>query len=217
MKANFNSLKTNLLSRSDETKTVKMLYFETIDVTKRGKYIQKLKALHKDVNISDVIDFIGSLLPKIIHHRNLLKNYCTNLKIILENINDCIVMGLDFSENLTVPVKQEPQSLHWSKDQKTVHSGILKLNSIKQYHPYFPDDLQHDQSFVATVIENMLDGIDVDGKVLVIISDNCSAQFKSVHNFTDLQNLANKLQVAIIRIYGIPGHGKNEIDCGLVQ
>ena len=93
-----------------------MLYFEKVDViTKRGKYIKKLKALHKDVNISDVIDFIGSLLPKIIHHRNLLKNYRTNLKIILENINDCIVMGLDFSENLTVPVKQEPQSLHWSK------------------------------------------------------------------------------------------------------
>ena len=210
-------MKTSLLSHSDETKTktVKILYFDNVDViTKKGKHIKRLKAHHKDVNIPFVPDFITSLLPKIIHHINLLKNYHTNMKTILENIDNCIVVGLDFSENLNCASKTGASVFAlWSKDQKTVHSGILKLNGEKQYHPYFSDDLQHDQSFVATVIENMLDGIDVVGKTLVIISDNCCAQYKSVQNFTDHQNLANKLQVTIVRIYGIPGHGKNEIDC----
>ena len=125
IKANFNSLKTSLLSHSDETKTktVKILYFDNVDViTKKGKHIKRLKAHHKDVNIPFVPDFITSLLPKIIHHINLLKNYHTNMKTILESIDNCIVVGLDFSENLTVPVKQEPQSLHYGQRTRKLYT-----------------------------------------------------------------------------------------------
>ena len=44
-----------------------------------------------------------------------------------------ISIDFDFSENLTIPVKEEPQSLSWHHEQKSVHSGILKTNGEKRY------------------------------------------------------------------------------------
>ena len=148
------------------------------------------------------------MLPNIIHHRNLLKNYRSNIDIVIESIDHRVQLWLDFSENLTVPVKQEPQSLHWSKEQKTVHSGILKMNGEKQYHPYMSDDLKHDQCFVSNVVGNMVAEVNISAEMtLLIVSDNCPGQYKSVQNFFDMQNLCNKHGVRIVRVYGIPGHG----------
>ena len=47
---------------------------------------------------------------------------------------------------------------------------------------------------------------------LLIESNNCSAQYKSSQHFNDLQNLSNHLQKTVIRIFGIAGHGKGEVD-----
>ena len=46
----------------------------------------------------------------------------------------------------------------------------------------------------------------------VILSDNCSSQYKSALSFHILQNLASKYNIKIIRVYGCAGHGKNEVD-----
>ena len=100
------------------------------------------------------------MLENIIHHRNSLKNYCINIPIVLENVDQSIELWFDFSENLTVPVKQEFQSLHWSKEQKWVHSGILKMNGNKVYHGQMSDDLKHDQPFVKLVMDRMLEKVD---------------------------------------------------------
>ena len=48
---------------------------------------------------------------------------------------DTIPVDVDFSENLSVPTKYEPQSLHWSHSQVTVHSGILKNIGGKKLSP----------------------------------------------------------------------------------
>jgi hypothetical protein len=45
-------------------------------------------------------------------------------------------MDLDLAENLTIPIRESPQQMHWHKKQVTVHSGILKMNGDKEYHPY---------------------------------------------------------------------------------
>ena len=47
---------------------------------------------------------------------------------------------------------------------------------------------------------------------IVIESDNMPSQYKLLQHFSDLQNLANKHKKIIIRIYGIVGHGKGEVD-----
>lgn len=51
-----------------------------------------------------------------------------------------------------------------------------------------------------------------EGTTVIITSDNCSSQYKSANFFSDLQNLATEFNVTIVRIYGIAGHGKNEVD-----
>ena len=108
----FQSLK-NDLNRHHQSKYVKMLYFDKIEsMSKNGKISKRLKAVSIEVNISFVLDFIEKMLPNIIHHRNLLRNYRTNINTVLTNINNLIQLWIDFSENLTVPVNKEIQSLH---------------------------------------------------------------------------------------------------------
>ena len=60
----------------------------------------------------------------------------------------------------------------------------------------------------------MLDSIIVpEGCTLIITCDDCTCQYKSVQHVYHLQKLATELKTTIIRIYGIAGHGKNEVDC----
>ena len=120
-------------------------------------------------------------------------------------------MDVDFSENLTIGIKWEPQSLHWSK--KPVHSGIVKANQTKVYHPFISDDSTHDQVFVRIALEEMLAVTDLsDCSMVVIESDNCSSQYKSMHHFHDFQEICNTINKPVIRIYGIAAHGKGEVD-----
>lgn len=56
-------------------------------------------------------------------------------------------MDIDFAENLTVLVKYEPQSLHWIKEQVTVHSGLIKVNGAKSYNLYFSETPKYMTTF----------------------------------------------------------------------
>ena len=79
------------------------------------------------------------------------KSMAANLVFILDFISKRLTGRL-----LKIPVKFEPQSLHWSHEQITVHSGILKYNGVKSYHPYISDDRKHDQHFVKIAMKEML-------------------------------------------------------------
>ena len=73
-----------------------------------------------------------------------------------------------------------------------------------------PDDRKHDQKFVNNVIK---EGITFEeNSYLVIGSDYCKCQYKSVEHFADLQNISDKVYVPIIRVFGIAGHRKGEVD-----
>ena len=213
IKGNLEILKSTLEENSNENITVKMLHFvQREETTKKGKTVNRLKAEAIDCNISWVLNFLETLLPSIINHRNLLKNYCTNIETLINSVEHVAEIGLDFSENITLPVNKEPQSLHWGgcKEQKTVHSGLSRTGGTKTF---ISDDLTHDQAFVKVAIEEILDKINIQpGQTIIISSDNCTSQYKSSQHFHDLQVIATKYNVRRIRIYGIAGHGKNEID-----
>lgn len=59
---------------------------------------------------------------------------------------------------------------------------------------------------MVTEVEN-LDNFDST----IIESGNCKGQHKSAQYFYDIQQLANKLEKSIIRIYGVEGHGKRGV------
>ena len=122
-------------------------YFqETNIITKKGKETKRLKLLKTDADMVFLVNFVDNILAKLIYHRNILKHY-RNTQSIFESLFDSVSIDIDFAENLTVPVKYEPQSLHWAHEQVTVHSGITKVNGEKTY-PYFSDSLKHDKVFV---------------------------------------------------------------------
>ena len=162
-------------------------------------------------DIHDILEFISDLLPGIIYHRNHLRHFRQCLPEVLNLFDNCVIIDADFSENLTVPVKYEPQSMHWAHEQVNIHSGITKVSGEKIYHPYFSDDKSHDVVFTDLVNKEMLTATDVGNADLIIIeSDNCSSQYKSAAHFSKLQELSNAYQKP--RIWSIAGHGKGEVD-----
>ena len=137
------------MAKGDQDVTINFQYFVKKDVEKKGKIERCLVAESKSVNISFLLNFNDEILAKIIHHRNLLSNFRFEYPKVLQSL-PTTESNIDFSENLTLLLPQEIQSMHWgqAKTNVTVHSGLLKKEGIKQYHPYFSDDLIHDQSFV---------------------------------------------------------------------
>ena len=122
-------------------------------------------------------------------------------------------VDIDFSENLTVPVKFKRQSLNWCHNQVTVHSGILKCNGKKNYVAHFSDDHKHDHLLVDNVVKNIIGNADLTSASTILIqSDNCSSQYKSACHFSHLQKLANSQQKQVLRLWSIAGYGKGEVD-----
>ena len=67
--------------------------------------------------------------------------------------------------------------------------------------------------FVELVSVEMLKSVVTENGIhLIVKSDNCSAQYKSAQHFFHLHELSTEKQIPIIRIYGIAGHGKGEVD-----
>ena len=105
VKENWVQLKNELLSRSNPNVLVGMMHFEKVStVNKQGKEVIRLKPLRSEMNIASIITFIADLMPNIIHHRNQLKHYRNTISEITDMF-DTVSIDIDFSENLSVPVK----------------------------------------------------------------------------------------------------------------
>ena len=73
-------------------------------------------------------------------------------------------------------------------------------------------DRKHDKQFVQIVLEEMLLKVEyITAETIVIESDNCSSQYKSVVHFQGIQDLSNKYKSTIICVYSIAKHGKGEV------
>lgn len=76
------------------------------------------------------LTFLFLFLGKAIHQPNQLHHYQNAIHLFRDNF-DVLCLAIDFSENLNILVKFEPQSVHWHHDTSTVHSGIVKLHEEK--------------------------------------------------------------------------------------
>lgn len=69
--------------------------------------------------------------------------------------------------------------MYWrqAKGEVTIHSGKLKFEGKKVYHPHVSNDLSCDQSFVFVTLNVLLSDADIDsGTTLIVNSDNCCCQ-----------------------------------------
>ena len=86
--------------------------------TKKDKELTKLTATATNGNIQFFLNFIDQLLLKMIHHRIHLHHYRYSIQKVLQNV-DAVCQNVDFAVNLSITVKYEPQSQHWSHEQVT--------------------------------------------------------------------------------------------------
>jgi len=209
---NWNRLSGKLKELSNDTLHIPFTTFDMIEhINQKGKTAKHLKPVCKESSLKEIVVFLNGILPNIVNHRNHLHHYRNVIQLFRNNFH-VLFMDIDFSENLTIPVKFEPQSMHWYHETVTIPSGIIKLHGNKSYHPYISDDKKHDQKFVKIVLEEMLETLDSIPEMCVIESDNCSGQYKSAQHFYDIQELSNKLGTPIVRLFSIAGHGKGEVD-----
>ena len=85
---------------------------------KDGKEMKKLTPVSHQVTLEYLLQFLQNLLPNLIHHRNLLRLF-RNTKRMFMDLFECVYLDVDFSENLTIDIKYEPQSRYWSKTTVT--------------------------------------------------------------------------------------------------
>ena len=112
--------------------TLKPFYIRTEMVeftSKKGITSKHLKPVKKMSFLPDIVSFANSILLSIINH-NHLHHYHNAIHCFKDNF-DVLYLDIDCSENLSIPVNFEPQSMHWRKDTITVHSGIVKLHGEK--------------------------------------------------------------------------------------
>ena len=127
--------------------------------------------------MSFIVDFISERLALFFSSLESVKRSLQYL--IIQRAFYTVSIDIDISENLSIPIKYELQSLHWRHSQVIVHSGIMKNAEEKYYHAYFSDDRKHDQAFVKLAMEEMLNEAEIDSdKYIIIESDNCSSQYK---------------------------------------
>lgn len=210
---NWQKFVSSILQNSSADVAVPFSFFSTTAYLKKNNQEGKrLEAVHTSSNLFEITEFITEMMPKIIHHRNQLKNYRAIIHTFREHHN-AVLIDIDFSEKLKVPIKFQAQSQHWNERTVIVHSGIMHDQGVKSYHAYLSDDKYQDQAFVNNVLEKMLQECHLEkSNTVVIESDNCSSQYKCSEHFHSLLNLATTNNVVVIRIFGIAGHGKGEVD-----
>ena len=66
-------------------------------------------------------------------------------------------MDLDLAEKLKVPLKYEPQKMHWTNSEIIVPLWNIESYQRKNYHPYFSDDDKtQNYVFVSIALDEML-------------------------------------------------------------
>ena len=85
-------------------------------------------------------------------------------------------------------------------------------NEKRSYVYHLSDDTGHDALFVDEVLEDIFQRWKIRDETIMIKSDNAPTQYKNKYAFSLYQNLANKYNVRIIRLYGAARHGKGLID-----
>ena len=116
-------LKERLNLEVDKDATRYFQYFTTKEIEKNGETKMRLTVDNEKVDVSFILDFIDNNLRNIIHHLDMLSNFPS-----VEN-------SIDFSENLTLSLPEEIQSMCWEqvKTEVTIHSVIRKLEGNKVY------------------------------------------------------------------------------------
>ena len=197
-------------SKECKTDTISFTRYERITT----KYGRKLAPVSDPLSLINIIDYVIKKLSKFMIHSNQTARDYLLWEQWLNHMSESTVITVDFSENLSLPLNKEPQSLYWARTQVSIHCGVgISNNDSKVYFGHLSEDLKHDQSFILTSLQKMINHFPTTSRYFVR-SDNAS-NYKSAEAFDDMQNLSNENGIMLIIIFGVSGHGKSAVDsCG---
>ena len=206
------------------------------DIEKTPKYLRFGKGFNEKYpdksgckfDCQDIFEFIAFFeteMKKYVFHRNLLKWTKFHHEIFWLENKALAYMVMDFSENPKQTFLFESQPMYYGKVSITLHNTIVfewdEEQSLfkKTYIHHVSDDKKHNAAFVDKLIDDVFPLLETENRAVVILSDNCSSQYKCVGAFNFMLSWVHEYGVEIIKTYGIAGHGKSEIDSagGLVK
>lgn len=207
----FDDLVSKICSIEKENKVTKKFSFTRFEYMKSEQYGTKLQPVTTPLGLSEICKYIQSKLKVFIKHSNQHFRDCILWKIIkpFTKQDKSALIVIDYSENLSIPVQREPQSMYWIRKAVSIMNGISETPE-KVYHGHLSESRVHDQVYTKESLSRIIRSIP-GYEQYVIRSDN-AGHFKCAQCFYDLQALSNEYSITIVRVYGTSGHGKGEID-----
>jgi hypothetical protein len=130
-----------------------------------------------------------------------------------------VLMVMDFAQNFTHKVQDEPQGAHWHRTQTTLHPIVCYFrcpmdscnSNVTDEVLMISPDLLHDNHAVETFFQKVREHLINEGvtvRRIIRFTDNCATQYKSCKTFEQLSNE----EVPIIFNYSGANHGKADAD-----
>jgi hypothetical protein len=197
------------------------------------KKVPRIK--YNESNPTELVDYLKPKLQSFIKHNYVAHWQDNQFKELMYFIpNGTVISCIDFSENYSLKVQNEIQSMHWYNFQITILVHITyRINPdwscenaqpliLKKMHYYVSDMLMHDSLLVQHCMSlhwNFLKERGVTPTTHIVWSDGCSGQFKSARAWYFIFRYPNLTASALqpqecqmIWNYFATGHGKGEVD-----
>ena len=196
-------------------KIIKYYVFEKVsefnfDQSGQKMVYYRMGRIDKYAPLIDVYKLLQQRASDYLIHRYHVSCNTIYWKEFLEETDE-YVLWLDYSMNMKFTPKTEAQSALYSGKQHTFHDCLIREPKTKKHtYVYHLNDSVTNNTNIRDIIQ-MFPEIIRSGK-LILRSDNCSMQYKSLYVFQDLIDLSLRYGIQIIWFYGEAGHGRGLID-----
>ena len=207
----FSGLTSKISAVATKNKITKKFTYTRFEYVKTEEFGTKLQPITSPQSLEEISAYLGSKLHKFIEHSNTYLRERTLWKILkpFTISNQSALIVIDFSENLSIPVQNEPQTMYWVRKQVSIMS-VISETPLKTYYGHLSESRIHDQVYTKESIVEIIRSIPPQEQY-VIRSDNAN-HFKCAQCFYDLQIISDEFLATIVRVYGISGHCKGEVD-----
>ena len=191
---------------------------------------------YRETKPTELFEYLKPRLTAFVVHNYIATWQDYQFKELFNSVpRDTVISCVDFSENYSMMIQNETQSMHWRSVQVSILVHITyRLNPnwsnvnnepllLKAIHYYVSDDKVHDSLYVQHCFMMHWEFMKAHGflpKNHIVWSDGCSGQFKSArawyfitryHGLTITDGVLPE-GCQMLWYYFASGHGKGEVD-----
>ena len=168
--------------------------------------------------ISDLVDYVRSLLPSFLDHRFIKREQAAayneerELAVSDEHDTEKALLQVDFSENYTCVSQDEIQSAHWQQKQVSLFTAAIWHSGTFRPCVIASDNLVHSKDTLLAYVDRLLDALPTAVKHVSVWSDGPSSQFKNRFVAATIEQLERRHEMKIVWNYFTTSHGKGPVD-----